>query len=142
MSYDQGNCKTHEVLGHFSKNKNKALAHYLDFVSKADDIIMTKTDREMAPEQDEIEFEINKMSLEKKDKLEVIMSFENRTGVKVENLKKKYLKEDMLELRNCFIKEIIKYGAMTQSEVSRDFGHSDGYVSRICRENIKVLVQA
>lgn len=132
MQYDQGVCRTPDVLGRFSNNKKKAIAHYLEFVSKTDDVIIAKTNQEMAPEQDEIEFELSRMSFDKKDKSEVMATFESRTGVQVEDLKRKYLKPNLTKLRNQLIVELVKFGAMTQVEISKTFGLSDGYVSRIC----------
>lgn len=133
MRYDQSVCQTGVVLAQFAGVKKKAVALYLEFVSKTEELIGSIAEGDLAPEQGEIAFELSKISVDKKDKDEVIAAFEARTGAIRDDLKKKYLTGDALSYRNRLIRELVKSGAMTQVEVSRDFGLSQSYVSRISR---------
>ncbi len=134
LKCDKSVCRTDEVLGLFSMQKKRAVQLYLEFVSKADEIIVAKADKELAPDQVEVDVELSKSSFEKKDKAEITVSFEKKTGIKVETLRGKYLKRDQIKLRNALMKELVKYNATTQVELGKYFGLSDGYVSRICNK--------
>lgn len=133
MRYDVKVCQTQEVLGQFAQSKKKAVALYFEFVSKAENLIGAVAEGDLAPEQSEIAFELSKISGVKIDKGEVIAAYEVRTGADIDDLKKKYLTGDALKHRNRLIHELVKSGAMTQVEVSREFGLSQSYVSRISK---------
>lgn len=133
MRNDVKVCQTQEVLGQFEGSTKKAVMRYLEFVSKSEDLIGVVAEGNLAPDQSEIAFELSKISIEKKDKNEVIAAFESRTGKQFDELKRKYLSGDALKHRNKLIHELVKSGAMTQVEVSREFGLSQSYVSRIWR---------
>lgn len=135
MKYDTTQCRVAEVLGLFSHQKKRAKALYLEFVSKSDDIIHNRSDKEMAPEFNDLELELSRISINKKDKAEIVEKFENDYGIEIKALNGKYLSHELIVYRKAFIKEILKYKAMTQVELSKRLGITESYVSRIYNSN-------
>ncbi len=49
------------------------------------------------------------MVFDKKEVEEIVELFEDKCTISIEDIKGKYLKGEKLELRNKFIKEVLKY---------------------------------
>ena len=64
------------------------------------------------------------------DKKELVELFEDKYKISVQNIKGKYLKSEKLELRNKFIKEVVKYKAINQVELAKFLSISSHLVSK------------
>lgn len=131
LSYDTSKCGVAEVLGMFSAKKKQAVQLYQEFVSKTDNVVRERSDKELAPEGFEIEPELCKMGIVQKSKEEIIAEFENAHGIAVDELKGKYLNYELIAYRKMFIREVLKYKGMSQVELSKFFGITESHVSRI-----------
>ncbi len=56
--------------------------------------------------------------------------FEDKYKVSVEDIKGKYLKSKKLELKNKFIKEVVKYKAINSVEITKFLSISSHLVSK------------
>ena len=56
--------------------------------------------------------------------------FEDKYKVSVEDIKGKYLKSKKLELKNKFIKEVVKYKAINSVEITKFLNISSHLVSK------------
>lgn len=131
LSYDTSKCQVAEVLGLFSAKRKRAIQLYQEFVSKTDDVVRDRSDKEMAPECIEIEPELCRMGIAQKDKEEIIEVFEKTHGIGVDMLKGKYLSYELIAYRKMLIREVLKYKVMSQIELSKYFGITESQVSRI-----------
>ena len=61
---------------------------------------------------EKIEVEIDKVVFDKKGLEEIVELFEDKHKISFEDIKGKYFKSEKLELRNKFIKEVLKYKAI------------------------------
>jgi len=132
--YVEGNndlCEVDFVLSIFSDKKKKAIKLYQAFMEVDDDVISNKKEADLSPEFEEIEVEINNSSFIKKDIAEIRLHFENKHSIEIEQLKGKYLKHHLIGLRKEYIKEVLKYKAMKQRELSQYFRITESQVSRI-----------
>ena len=134
-------CLVEEILSMFSLNKKKAIESYIEFMDIEDRELREKGIGDLSPSFENIEIEINKMIFDKKeinkmifDKkelTEIVESFEDRYKISVKDIKDKYLKGEKLRLRNEFIKEVLKYKAIKQVELSKFLGVSYHLVSKV-----------
>lgn len=131
LNNDNKMCEVDYVLSMFSKKKKNAKKLYLDFMGKKDDVIGSKKESELAPEFDEIEMELNKNSYMEKGIKEINEDFERTHDIKIDGLKGKYLNYELIRLRKTYIKEVLKYKALRQSELSDFFGITESQISRI-----------
>jgi len=131
LANDSSQCKVAEVLDLFSHQKKRAVQLYQEFVSKTDDVVRDRSDKEMAPEDIEIESELCKVGIIKKEKEEIFEGFEKTHGIGVDALKGKYLNHEGIGYRKMLVREVLKYRAMTQKELSKFFGITESQVSRI-----------
>jgi len=132
--YVEGNndlCEVDFVLSIFSDKKKKAIKLYQAFMEVDDDVISNKKEADLSPEFEEIEVEINNSSFIKKDIAEIRLHFEKKHSIEIEQLKGKYLKHHLIGLRKEYIKEVLKYKAMKQRELSQYFRITESQVSRI-----------
>ena len=70
------------------------------------------------------------MVFDKKGLVEIVELFEYKYKISVEDIKGKYLKSEKLELRNKFIKEVVKYKAINQVELAKFLSISSHLVSK------------
>ena len=124
-------CLVEEILSMFSLNKKKAIESYIEFMDIEDRELREKGIGDLSPSFENIEIEINKMIFDKKELTEIVELFEDRYKISVKDIKGKYLKGEELRLRNEFIKEVLKYKATKQVELSKFLGVSYHLVSKV-----------
>ena len=124
-------CLVEEALSMFSLNKKKAIESYIEFMDIEDSEVIEKSIDDLSPRFENIEAEINKMIFDKKELTEIVGSFEKRNEISIEEIKDKYLIGEKLRLRNEFIKEVLKYKAISQVKLSEFLGVSYHLVSKV-----------
>lgn len=124
-------CEVENVLSIFSRNRKKAINSYLEFMEVEDGEIKEMSEYELSPDFEEIEAKINQIAFDKKELDEIIKSFEQRYSIDIDDIKRKYLKGDIFKKRNMFIKEVLKYKALNQSELSDFLGVSHHLISKV-----------
>ena len=134
MEYKRGKrniCEVENVLSMFSKDKKQAIESYLEFMECEETKSTDESKYDLSEELEKIEPEINKMVFNKKSLEEIIKSFEQRHGMKIDEIKRKYLKGYKLQQRNIFIREVLKYKALNQSELANFLGVSHHLISKV-----------
>lgn len=124
-------CLVEEVLSRISLNKKKAIEGYIEFMDVENEQLMEEGTGDASKSLENIETEINKMILDKKEFLKIIESFEKGNKISVDEIKGKYLRCGKTGLRNGFIKEALKHKAIKQVELSEFLGVSYHLVSKI-----------
>ncbi len=120
-----------EVLGYFGSKKKQAIKSYLEFVEELDTEFKEKKSKDLSPDLEFLEIEVNKNEVIKKELDEVIEEFELTRGINVLVLKGKYLDSKTKYLRDQLILRLIDYKVMTQKEIADFIGLSKYQVSRI-----------
>ena len=106
QTYTRWYNKINKRSGHVFEQRYKSIERYLEFMECEETKSTDKSKYDLSGEFEKIEAEINKMVFNKKSLEEIIKSFEQRHDMKINEIKRKYLKGYNLQQRNIFIRDV------------------------------------